>query len=101
MNTKKTKKNELKVLTVDLSNIKNPTDAYKEFAIAKYNMLRNVERDIISAYTVDLYYQALTDAFYSELADECVERIKCAEQIKSTKKPNIFKRFWNWITRKK
>ena len=101
MSTKKTKKNEPEVLTVDLSGIKTTTDAYKEFAIAKYKMLRNVEQDIISMYTVDLYFQALADAFYNTLAEECANCVKCAEHTEPVKKPNIFKRFWNWVTRKK
>lgn len=104
MNTKKTNKNESKVLTVDLSNIKTITDAYKEFAIAKYKMLRDVEQKIISIYTVDLYFQELTNMFYDMAADELEgSRIVSESEMekKLTKKPNIFKRFWNWVTRKK
>ena len=100
MSTKKTKKNEPKVLTVDLSKIKTITGAYKEFAIAKYKMLRDVEQQIISMYTVDLYFQDLTNMFYDTIVEE-LEYPKVILEKKPTKKPNIFKRFWNWITRKK
>lgn len=104
MSTKKTKKNEPKVLTVDLSKIKTITGAYKEFAIAKYKMLRDVEQKIISMYTVDLYFKDLANMFYSTMMEE-LESAKFVSdpvmKIQPTKKPNIFKRFWNWVTRKK
>lgn len=104
MSTKKTKKNEPKVLTVDLSKIKTITGAYKEFAIAKYKMLRDVEQKIISMYTVDLYFQELTNIFYDRIVEE-LESSKIASasvvEKEPVKKPNIFKRFWNWVTRKK
>ena len=104
MSTKKTNKNESKVLTVNLSNIKTITGAYKEFAIAKYKMFRDVEQKIISMYTVDLYFQELTNMLYDMTADELeASRIVSESEMekKFTKKPNIFKRFWNWVTRKK
>lgn len=100
MSTKKTKKNEPKVLTVDLSKTKTITGAYKEFAIAKYKMLRDVEQQIISMYTVDLYFKDLANMFYSTMMEE-LESSKVVPEKKPTKKPNIFKRFWNWVTRKK
>ena len=99
MSTKKTKKNEPKVLTVDLSKIKTITGAYKEFAIAQYKM-RDVEQQIISMYTVDLYFKDLANMFYSTIMEE-LESAKVVPEKKPTKKPNIFKRFWNWVTRKK
>lgn len=104
MSTKKTKKNEPKVLTVDLSKIKTITGAYKEFAIAKYKMLRDVEQQIISMYTVDLYFQDLTNMFYDRMVEELESAKVVSDPVKEkqpTKKPNIFKRFWNWVTRKK
>lgn len=104
MSTKKTKKNEPKVLTVDLSKIKTITGAYKEFAIAKYKMLRDVEQQIISMYTVDLYFQDLTNMFYDTMVEELESAKVVSDPVKEkqpTKKPNIFKRFWNWVTRKK
>lgn len=104
MSTKKTKKNEPKVLTVDLSKIKTITGAYKEFAIAKYKMLRDVEQQIISMYIVDLYFQDLTNIFCDTMVKE-LESAKVVsnpvKEMQPTKKPNIFKRFWNWVTRKK
>lgn len=104
MSTKKTKKNEPRVLIVDLSNVKTITGAYKEFAIAKYKMLRDVEQKIISMYTVDLYFQESTNIFYDKIVEE-LESSKIAPasvvEKEPVKKPNIFKRFWNWVTRKK
>lgn len=97
MNTKKTKKNVNVTITVKLLNITDPTDAYKLFAIAKFNNMRDTEKDIISKTVIDLYFNTLAYEINSTLADmEATNVCKCRE-----KKPNIFKRFWNWITRKK
>lgn len=97
MNTKKTKKNVNVTITVKLLNITDPTDAYKLFAIAKFNNMRDTEKDIISKTVIDLYFNTLAYEVNSTLADmEATNVCKHCE-----KKPNIFKRFWNWITRKK
>ena len=48
MNTKKTKKNANITITVKLLNITDPADAYKLFAIAKFDNMRDAEKDIIS-----------------------------------------------------
>lgn len=99
MNTKKTKKNTNVTITVKLLNITDPTDAYKLFAIAKFDNMRDAEKDIISKTIIDLYFNTLTYEINSALADMDAEAVNAHKVCE--KKPNIFKRFWNWITRKK
>lgn len=70
-------------LVIDLTKATESYDVYKAFADAKINKyINNTEFDIIvDDITKDNQF---TVVFMPEV-----------------KKPNIFKRFWNWITRKK
>lgn len=102
------KKNEM---VVDLTNI-TLDDVYKVFAIAKFNTMRPVQRECIANDAVDAYFDRLhkeVDDFFADMekaqCENCTncERCSCCSkdipEVKA-KKPNVFKRFWNWITRK-
>ena len=84
----RTKKTKVKSTTVDyivdLTNAQSAQDAYLAFAVAKLN-----------AYLT----QAELDAFLDEVTPKIYI---CFDNTpkKAEKKPNIFKRVWNWITGK-
>lgn len=117
-----------KCVIVDLTNIENPSDVYAAFVEAKcgvepitkeemFNyamhvtelMNSTIVKSCVSLSKTQFYdnmdyIDALIDTIESaydnqEDTDDLV--IKRKEEEKVEKKPNIFKRFWNWITRKK
>ena len=81
-----TKKNTKKVkvdFVVDLTNCSDTSDAYYEFAkakMAKYFTIPEIE--VIKERNKQYIYM------FVEHSCEC-----------EPKKPNIFKRFWNWLTK--
>lgn len=113
-----------KYVIVDLTNIKSPSDIYAAFVEAKcgvepitkeemFNYAMHVTELMNStivkscAFLMD-YIGALIDTIESaydnqEDPDDLVikREEEKEEEEKVEKKPNIFKRFWNWITRKK
>lgn len=86
MNTKTNTKTKTKKfdLDIDLTDAETAFDVYKIFGEAKIN-------------------KYLTDTEINNVTSTSL--LKCVCTISGTivpeKKPNIFKRFWNWITRKK
>lgn len=102
------KMNKNKEMIVDLTNV-TLDDVYKVFAIAKFNTMRSAQRECIANNAVTEYFDNLRKDIDDRLADmeksECeyCTKCECCSECKSevkTKKPNVFKRFWNWITRK-
>lgn len=111
-----------KYVIVDLTNIESPSDVYAAFVEAKcgvepitkeemFNYAMHVTELMNStvvkscAFLMD-YIDALIDTIESaydnqEDPDDLVKKREGEEEEKVEKKPNIFKRFWNWITRKK
>ena len=115
-----------KYVIVDLTNVESPSDVYAAFVEAKcgvepitkeemFNYAMHVTELMNStivkscASLVD-YLDALIDTIESaydnqEDPDLVIkkreEEEEEEEEEKVEKKPNIFKRFWNWITRKK
>lgn len=112
-----------KYVIVDLTNIENPSDVYAAFVEAKcgvepitkeemFNYAMHVTELMNSnivkscAYLVD-YIDALIDTIESVYDNDDSDDAENAvikregEENEVEKKPNIFKRFWNWITRKK
>lgn len=94
MATKKTttKTKSKKVTTdfkVDLTTVNSGSEVYAAIADAKCDkFLTNIEyltliSDIVNRFGINITF------------------CNCNNCIKPTKKPNVFKRFWNWITRKK
>lgn len=115
---KYTKKTFKPVYTVDLTNVANEQEVALRFALSKYNA--NVSDFVLAQdiYALKAYIRNLslvlainemvkgnriyilghgvsymTEPISNDITDFKVEL--------KTKKPNIFKRFWNWITRKK
>lgn len=84
---KSNKKVEVKpAYIVNLNGIYDPIETMLAFAEAKmYSVLRDDEVDL------------LVDAICNELIESL--HIKVVK-VEPAKKPNVFKRFWNWITRK-
>lgn len=112
-----------KYVIVDLTNVESPSDVYAAFVEAKcgvepitkeemFNYAMHVTELMNSnivkscAYLVD-YIDALIDTIESvydkDDSDDAENAAKKreGEENEVEKKPNIFKRFWNWITRKK
>lgn len=111
-----------KYVIVDLTNIERPSDVYAAFVEAKcgvepitkeemFNYAMHVTElmnsTIVKSCTFLMdYIDALIDKIESaydnqEDPDDLVIKREEEEEEKVEKKPNIFKRFWNWITRKK
>lgn len=114
-----------KYVIVDLTNVESPSDVYAAFVETKcgvepitkeemFNYAMHVTELMNStivkscASLVD-YLDALIDTIESacdldDTDDEDETETEVEQEIeepKVEKKPNIFKRFWNWITRKK
>jgi len=116
--TKKTVKKTSKVVkefkpkfVVDLTKIKEPSDIYVAFAMAKQSAglpISDTEMKAVIDKTVELSMNcmfACSRSIFNEMA-KTVE-INGDEKLVfdskgqfKVKKPNIFKRFWNWITGK-
>lgn len=109
MSTKKMKKNDRsKKIIIDLTKITQVTDPYKCVALAKFNTMSDVEMNIIRDYAVNAYFAQVADEINSAMADYMADLENNKIQLENScekcickKKPNIFKRFWNWVTRKK
>lgn len=113
-----------KYVIVDLTNIKNPCDVYAAFVEAKCGVEPITKEEMFN------YAMYVTELMNSTIVKSCASLIDCLdvlidtiesaydnqedpdlvikkreeekeEEEKVEKKPNIFKRFWNWITRKK
>ena len=111
-----------KYVIVDLTNVESPSDVYAAFVEAKcgvepitkeemFNYAMHVT-ELMNTYIIQScnrlidYIDALIDTIESaydnqEDTDDLVIKREEEEEEKVEKKPNIFKRFWNWITRKK
>lgn len=112
-----------KYVIVDLTNIESPSDVYAAFVKAKcgvepitreemlnypMHVIELMNSNIVKsrAYLVD-YIDELTDIIESiydnDDSDDAENDVifGWGEENEVEKKPNIFKRFWNWITRKK
>ena len=71
---------------VDITNAQSAADVYKTMAAAK-----------LSQFELNALVEDLTPQIYI-VYETCP--CNCACQQKAAKKPNIFKRFWNWVTGK-
>lgn len=82
-------------IIVDITSAKNINDVYATFAIAKFNKLNEVEKDLLRKIIVGNYFNELYDYCDSIDCENCeIEGIDGTIKI-SAKKPNIFKRIWN------
>lgn len=106
--TKKTKKAVKPQFIVDLTNIENPTELYAAFGLAKQSAnlpITDAELDAILGVTTILAMKLMADSMIqNSKAIEITGDEKLVFDVNgkyTIKKPNIFRRFWNWITRKK
>lgn len=105
--TKKTKKPAFKpVFTVDLTECYDAEEMYEAFLTAKfeakvpltsYEVGKFCEYKIIQA--LDLFVDDLFDGHNAIVIED--DEIKAFDAIKVTIKQPWYKRFWNWIMRKK
>jgi hypothetical protein len=105
---KKVKKSIKPEFIVNLVDVEDTNDLYVRFALAKHNAniaMTDTELEAIVEHTMMNTVKALTD-IASSLPRKEIE-INGDEKIVfdaygnvKVKKPNIFKRFWNWIRRK-
>ena len=104
---KTTKKTVSPKFIVDLTKAESATDVYAQFALAKQEAglpLSNEEFNAIMLIAGIVAVEDLGEAINN--VSKSIE-IKNGEKLVfdakghfTVKKPNIFRRFWNWITRK-
>ena len=112
-----------KYVIVDLTNVESPSDVYAAFVEAKCGVEPITKEEMFNSamYVTELmntsiiqscnrlidYMDALIDtiesAYDNDDSDDAENAVikREGEENEVEKKPNIFKRFWNWITRKK
>jgi hypothetical protein len=117
MNTK-TKTSKKPVVKVNFSNITDINQISAEITLAKinagvpitYNDLNNFVEYSIDGFVADLYNEGIIELQKSENLGTVItpksvyfnlQDFFDKECIPVEKKPNIFKRFWNWITGRK
>lgn len=89
---------------VDLTNCTTDNDVYNKFVYAKIDNklpITIIEYSAIIGATVGIVMEA--KAFVDSMTDILVNAITATiekDSIKKETKPNIFKRFWNWMTGK-
>lgn len=89
---------------VNLTNCIDDNDVYNKFAYAKVDNklpITIIEYGAIIGATVGIVMEA--KLFVDSLTDTLVDAITTAiekDPIKKETKPNMFKRFWNWMTGK-
>lgn len=107
--TKKITKTVKPAFIVDLTNVETPTELYAAFGLAKQDANLPMTDDELVAIVniaVGTTLAALQDAFnklpFQKFDITNGEKLVFDEKGNvKVKKPNIFRRFWNWITRKK
>lgn len=116
-----TKKSTKNVITVDLTGVHTPEDVIVEFVKAKLAASDNLTKSEINIYNdtiVDDTIGKMINQMFTnnnailykngelhkldlkEFAVENGNKLEISKDGVKVKKPNIFKRFWNWITRK-
>lgn len=110
--TKKTVKEFKPAFVVDLTNAESMTDVYVAFGLAKQEAglpISDTEFDAIIDKTVEISVRELTK-MSKEAFSKATHIVNITGDEKlvfdadggfKVKKPNVFKRFWNWLTRKK
>ena len=88
---------------VDITKCEDTLDMIVAIAYAKTDANVAITRDeldaviILNAYDLKNFVEA-TAVKFSEMIINTLN--KCVEKKEPKKKPNIFKRFWNWMTKK-
>lgn len=100
--TKTAKKISKPLYTVDLTDIENELDVHQAFAIARFEAgvgLSESDRGLVIGAVIDQVVEELSDTV-ANLGSIIVTVSKNNEEKEEVKKPNIFRRFWNWVTGK-
>jgi len=89
--------------TVDLTDSIDGCDVFNVFAEAKIKAGLPINVTEYNACMVNAINATIeiTDLMTSFIKDITESVIKPVDTKESTKKPNIFRRFWNWMTNKK
>lgn len=88
---------------VDITKCEDTLDMIVAIAYAKIDANVAITRDelnaviVLSVYDLKNFVEA-TAVKFSEMVINTLN--KCAEKKEPKKKPNVFKRFWNWMTKK-
>lgn len=100
-NTKKVKKVAKPAFIVDITDCETATDVIVEIALAKVDAGIAITVSELEAILFNEIEFAIEE-YENELKDEILvlTNIAMLQENKTPKKPNVFKRFWNWITRK-
>lgn len=99
--TKTAKKISKPLYTVDLTDIDNELDVHQAFAIARFEAgvgLSESDRGLVIGAVIDQVIEEISD-IVANCGNIIVTVSKSIEE-KEAKKPNIFRRFWNWVTGK-
>ena len=88
---------------IDITKCEDTLDMIVAIVYAKVDANVAITRDeldammFLTAYNLKNYIDEVADK-YSEMIIDTLN--KCVEKKEPKKKPNIFKRFWNWMTKK-
>lgn len=82
------KNNSKSTILVDLTNVVSPSDVYLAIAATKVDSVLTLTEETVL--TNRIAYDAAPIFCFC----------KCDCEACKAKKPNVFKRFWNWLTRK-
>jgi len=99
--TKTAKKISKPLYTVDLTDIDNELDVHQAFAIARFEAgvgLSESDRCLVVDAIANQIVEDLSDTI-ENCGNFIITMRECVEE-KEAKKPNIFRRFWNWVTGK-
>ena len=91
-------------ITVNLVNAQTPKDVYTAFALAKLELMSPVEQSALADILVDNYFNDVSTMIFNSIADQMAQHaIQVEEKKEETeeKKPGMFRKVWNWVTRKK
>ena len=105
----KTKKEKKPAFIVDLTNVETPNDIFVQFGLAKQRAgLSMTDAELTAIYEraiefgIDTAIAGLMTIPHKEYVVENGNKLILDEFGNAKiKKPNIFKRIWRWITRKK
>lgn len=89
---------------IDLTNCITDNDVYNKFAFAKVENklpITLIEYSAIIGATIGIVMEAksFVDSMTDTIVNAIVNKIE-KDPIKKETKPNMFKRFWNWMTGK-
>lgn len=85
------------VYTVDVTDCTDDRSVVVAFVKAKVNAGLPITEDELDSVVIDRVEEVLA---YKALQLTPI-KIELVNTLKVDKKPNVFKRFWNWVTRKK